>query len=284
MIHISFVEPTTKKWRDWRKQCEQEQGIHNKAIEAGELSKVKTDVYKGKKYDIKKDVFINPDGPFHGKCAFCEQKIYSNQHVDIEHFRPKGGIKDENNKPIQIDDDGETIDHPGYYWLAYDWRNLLPSCVLCNQPSSDHSEGPIGKRNYFPVKDFRACRPGEEEQEEPLLLHPVFRDPKDHLRVDETGVLVALTKEGRKCIDILALNERNLPKDRRDKYLEVRDKVGALYLELATDKHSNKAVRLKKDIRDIKKGAYEYCAAARKAIEDARADMELGWSDLETKD
>ena len=298
MIHIHFDEPTTQKWQDWRKQCDEEQKNHNKAIEAGGPSKVKDDVYKGKNHNIKKDVFINTAAPFYGKCAFCEQNIYRNQHGDIEHFRPKAGVKDENNKPIQIEVNGKTIDHPGYYWLAYDWKNLLPSCELCNRPSSEHSEGPIGKRNYFPVKGSHAFRPGEEKQEKPLLLHPVFCDPKDHLQVDETGVMVYLTDEGCACIKIFGLNERDLINARKEKYSEVHDKVKLLLLELRTAPSISVAAKLKKVIHDIKQGAYVHCAAPRKAIEDtreaiedtleavqdARDAIESMWSDQESKD
>src|SRR3954454_1457494 len=56
---------------------------------------------------------------FHRKCAYCE---ISTARVDweVEHYRPKGRV-------------AERQGHPGYYWLAYDWDNLFPSCTFCNQ-------------------------------------------------------------------------------------------------------------------------------------------------------
>jgi hypothetical protein len=27
---------------------------------------------------------------------------------------------------------GKSVEHPGYFWLAYHWKNLLPSCAFCN--------------------------------------------------------------------------------------------------------------------------------------------------------
>ena len=31
----------------------------------------------------------------------------------------------------------EDSSHTGYYWLAYTWANLYPSCVFCNQRRKD---------------------------------------------------------------------------------------------------------------------------------------------------
>lgn len=57
---------------------------------------------------------------FHGKCAYCESRYTSTQPVDVEHYRPKGGVE-------------EAPDHGGYWWLAMKWENLLPSCIDCNR-------------------------------------------------------------------------------------------------------------------------------------------------------
>lgn len=53
---------------------------------------------------------------FHYKCAYCESRI---EKCEVEHYRPKGRV------------DGSA--HPGYYWLAYEWENLYPSCESCNK-------------------------------------------------------------------------------------------------------------------------------------------------------
>ena len=57
---------------------------------------------------------------FHGKCAYCESRYDIVGPVDIEHFRPKKGV------------DGDPA-HRGYWWLAANWENLLPSCLDCNR-------------------------------------------------------------------------------------------------------------------------------------------------------
>ncbi|WP_053058490.1 hypothetical protein [Pedobacter sp. BMA] len=57
---------------------------------------------------------------YHGKCAYCE-RYYK---LDVEHYRPKGAISDEYNNSLR---------KIGYYWLGYEWSNLLPSCISCNR-------------------------------------------------------------------------------------------------------------------------------------------------------
>src|SRR6266567_3958956 len=73
---------------------------------------------------------------FNDKCAYCERLI-SGYYGDAEHFRPKGAVNCNDGagelvKPSgQIPDpaNGDVLEmpHPGYFWLAYDWRNLVPS-------------------------------------------------------------------------------------------------------------------------------------------------------------
>ncbi len=58
-----------------------------------------------------------------GKCCFCESMFRHIGHGDVEHFRPKAGW-------VQAD---EPLNKPGYFWLAYDFDNLLLSCEICNQ-------------------------------------------------------------------------------------------------------------------------------------------------------
>ena len=59
---------------------------------------------------------------YNSKCGYCEGEIkVSNSTPRIEHYRPKNGIK------------GISKDkHKGYYWLGYEWTNLLLACEVCN--------------------------------------------------------------------------------------------------------------------------------------------------------
>lgn len=119
---------------------------------------------------------------FHGKCAYCESRYIATQPMDVEHFRPKSEITDL---------DGGPPIRPGYYWLASEWANLLPSCIDCNRPRNH--QGPngeivrLGKATLFPLapKSPRA-RFGESiEAERPLLLDPCRDRPEDYLIFSE---------------------------------------------------------------------------------------------------
>jgi len=107
---------------------------------------------------------------FHGKCAYCEHKPLAGYPGDVEHYRPKGKVDEDEN-------------HPGYYWLAYDEHNLLPACSLCNQPAR-------AKLTHFPLKDGVHSRDLRSvAAEDPLLLNPYNQavDPFAHLEFNEAG-------------------------------------------------------------------------------------------------
>ena len=273
MIHINFTEPVTEEWQRWCSDCELEQASHNTKIQSGQNSEVKSSIYKGQKH-----VYIDPDGPFHGKCAYCESEIYSNQFGDIEHFRPKAGLKDyPTGQSVKIEINGISQDHPGYYWLAYDWKNLLLSCVLCNRLSSGHSSHQIGKGNYFPVNGSHAINPGDEVNEDPLLIHPVFENPEDHLKVDESGIFYSKngSLRGETCIRIFGLNDRGLPNERKATYKKVSDRIILVLMERLTNRDTNS--ELPDDIKRIDEGFEAFTAAARKAILHCKELCERLW-------
>ena len=58
------------------------------------------------------------------KCCYCESKFRASSYGAVEHFRPKGAVRQHSN--------GE-LEYPGYYWLAYSWTNLL---VVCYDPQT----------------------------------------------------------------------------------------------------------------------------------------------------
>lgn len=129
---------------------------------------------------------------FHGKCAYCESFFASTQPVDVEHYRPKGEVEGE-------------AGHPGYWWLAMIWSNLLPSCIDCNrrreQVTPDASAPSLvrlveqgdrnrwrklstGKASAFPLSAGSVRASGEHDPldvETPLLLDPTREDPAKHL-------------------------------------------------------------------------------------------------------
>ncbi len=118
---------------------------------------------------------------FHGKCAYCESFYGSQAPVDVEHYRPKGSIEGEPH-------------HTGYWWLAMDWCNLLPSCLDCNRRRKQLNPTTIsdlkvlydtmlsGKQDSFPVAGVRAVAEATEfATEEAILLDPTRDNPDEHL-------------------------------------------------------------------------------------------------------
>jgi uncharacterized protein (TIGR02646 family) len=118
------------------------------------------------------------------KCAYCEAPAPASASWDVEHYRPKGRVS-------------ERRDHPGYYWLAYEWDNLLLSCELCNRRRKDRptweqgDQGTTsGKVDRFPLADemTRAMAPDHDlAAEARLLLDPTVDDPEAHVRFDLDG-------------------------------------------------------------------------------------------------
>jgi uncharacterized protein (TIGR02646 family) len=213
-IDIKLPSPSLDKlewrrWERWLKTCKEatESQGHDPTFDRRIYNRYKKFFYKSQ-----------DDFPFYGKCGYCERAI-GNQHGDVEHFRPKGGVTDQNNKMIG--------DHPGYYWLAYNWQNLLISCITCNQ---------IMKGNYFPVvNDNYARKPEEIPNEIPLLINPASGhdedDPAKHFRINIEdhspyfGIVSGITQRGITCIEIFKLNEQDQLLDGRRTAIEAAEKL-----------------------------------------------------------
>jgi len=140
----------------------------------------------------------------HGKCAFCEAKITHIAFGDVEHYRPKGGFRQRRKGALKL---------PGYYWLAYDWHNLLVSCAVCNQRF---------KGNRFPLAlhSPRARSPRHDlGRERPLFLNPAEDDPAQHLGFrDHVVYAVNDSPRGKATRQGLGLNRTKLKED-RERYL-----------------------------------------------------------------
>lgn len=98
----------------------------------------------------------------HDKCWYVECTNPGTDD-DVDHFRPK----------LRVD---EAKDHPGYYWLAFDWTNLRLSCHRANRlrTNSETSETG-GKGDHFPLiePELRAYSPAQNyKQENPGILDP----------------------------------------------------------------------------------------------------------------
>jgi uncharacterized protein (TIGR02646 family) len=114
------------------------------------------------------------------KCWYCESReVRSDKHVD--HFRPKNRVGE-----------GGCEKHPGYWWLAFDWKNFRYCCAFCNSSREDLATGNVGgKADRFPLRDegrrcWQSTQPLSEEQ--PTLLDPTVEGDPALLWFDEDGM------------------------------------------------------------------------------------------------
>jgi uncharacterized protein (TIGR02646 family) len=207
MIRTKFSVPSTDaKWSDWLKRtrsARQQMWAAN-----GSSNDVKIDEAL---YKEQRERFFEA---FHGKCAYCELRLAAGQRFgDVEHFRPKGRVTDIDGKLVF----STQQKHSGYFWLAYNWRNLLPSCLACNRPGTGPEGLTSGKWDRFPTLDkFWSDTAWGVRREKPLLLNPWLDDPEEHLIFDDTGVVGFRTRRGEVTIDVLGLNRDALIDDRRE--------------------------------------------------------------------
>lgn len=274
MIHVLFAPPQTPAWDNWVHSCEAAGQQHSERRSQGLDSKVSS------LYRQQKEVFLGSVGAFHGKCAYCESFIASTQHGDLDHYRPKDGVRDEQNQMVMVvAQDGNPRPHPGYYWLAYHWRNLLPCCRKCNQLNKDPASGrTIGKGMRFPVGSFRAESEGQEAGEEPLLINPVLEDPADHLEVDDLGIMSGRTPKGATTVELLGLNARELVDRRRGAYKATRAKLGGWTSQICLNGLPSPAgqqarYEAEEEIQHVERGEVEFAAAARKALHECREEI-----------
>ncbi len=267
MIRINFTEPKDDEWQKWVTDAQRAAAQIAAVIAAGQTPHFNAALYKRRR-----QVFYDA---FHGKCAYCERKFVLDQSGDIDHFRPKGAVTDENDQEVLVPTADGHAPHPGYYWLAYDWRNLLPCCARCNRPTRLPDGRLVGKSTRFPVQGGNyAWRPGNEQNEAPLFLNPMFDDPEADLGLDvATGLVFPKTPRGKFCIATLDLNREGLPEERRKRFTEVRGRMIAAFSHLQYE-HGDEAVEELAAVIAYVKGTAELSWAGRIAFEQGRQKFE----------
>jgi hypothetical protein len=210
---------------------------------------------------------------FNGKCAYCETVLAANQPGDVEHYRPKGRIKDEAGKIVTVVVDGEEIEHPGYWWLAYEWANLLPSCIDCNRVRGHGDDDEkAGKGEQFPVAGNRAHNPGDEVNEVPLLANPSIEnfDPSTHFEFLENGRIRPLSEIGQVSCAVFGLNTREKLVGQRETAITLAKAalhscmtIGGAMVFAETPDIAAKEKRLRIEVNNIWRGEAPYSAAAR---------------------
>ncbi|WP_156115721.1 hypothetical protein [Colwellia psychrerythraea] len=106
------------------------------------------------------------------KCWYTEAK-FGGDNQEIEHFRPKGQVKDK--------DGNVHDDHDGYNWLAFDLDNYR----LCKGRPNRR------KSTFFPIIDERNRAISEEydwRDETPLFLDPIEDEDPLFITFDENGI------------------------------------------------------------------------------------------------
>ena len=167
-------------------------------LESKNSDNIKSDFYRGK-YD-------KPDGTkgdevveklekiYFGKCAYCE----SNSEILIEHYRPKGRVI--------------KTKHGGYFWLCYEWSNLLPACHDCNTIGKGKSDTFLVKNKHLKLADCMINQELDPDRiiaaymnkiEEPYLLHPEIDEPENFL-----SFKIHFKKDGIALIGLDGVNER----------------------------------------------------------------------------
>ena len=144
---------------------------------------------------------------YNGKCGYCESVIdKGGAYLTLDHYRPRFSPRDDQS-------------HPGYYWLLYEWTNLVPACPRCNTAKSNHFpiDNARGKRvTGPPIKngclDIKACRADAKIllNEYPLLLHPEVDEPEKHFVFLPNGRIKHLTIKGKITVELCDLNRGNL--------------------------------------------------------------------------
>jgi hypothetical protein len=283
-------------WEDWKDEWEKKRKAANPNLQESKNFEIKfrEDIWS----DLKKWLLNNI---FYNKCAYCETSL-RRSYGDAEHYRPKGrvkarpsfrpidGVKTQakgNAKFVMVqanDETGNLINHPGYFWLAYNWKNLLPSCDRCNTGE--------GKNDLFPVnqihelirkltedevnklkaqpyqskkwKGFYYLQPEDlNAMEDPLLLHPYVDDPSVHLLFGDKGIVTSVkgSEKGAKSIEVYKLDTKALNDDRQVYQERIRTRYFGTLNNARGDPKKVKE-KARKAINDFILGKEPYSAAA----------------------
>jgi hypothetical protein len=249
-------------WKVWKERAEAATGKVVEGFEAWLESGTETPFqfkFTNEIWKELKDWLL--ENVFYQKCAYCEREI-SGYYGDAEHYRPKGAVKRKTlagsleQVHVEVPDPQQgrlaRITHPGYFWLAYDWHNLLPSCVFCNSGQGKNER--FDAEHYFVMvkceqaeidalppsqkprqskkwPDYYYLSPaGLDVRESPLLLNPLNafgqRDPRKHIRFGVRGTIAAVDESplGRTSIETFQLQSERLRIARQRAQEEFRSK------------------------------------------------------------
>jgi uncharacterized protein (TIGR02646 family) len=157
---------------------------------------------------------------YQSKCGYCESNSAAAATFRVDHFRPKNQIIN-------------TPGHLGYYWLGYEWSNLILSCEKCNRKKSNHFpieneanriHAPVLDQTGLPENDYRIVNSEIWRTEGALLLNPEIDDVDEHLYFNPDGGIRHLTARGEITIELCGLNREDLVLARKKVIDDFRNK------------------------------------------------------------
>jgi uncharacterized protein (TIGR02646 family) len=167
---------------------------------------------------------------YNGKCAFCNQTPKGSP-LQVEHFRPKNGLKD--------------YVHTGYYWLGYEWTNLLYACGNCNSTKNNHfpllrGVARVLNPRWISVDKFNLKESlsysNSLKAEKYVLINPEIDNPEKHLYYESDGKIGFRDYRGEISIKRYNLNRDELYLEGRKQLLDDFLKKIAKRLQRFTDK------------------------------------------------
>ncbi|MFR5659485.1 MAG: retron system putative HNH endonuclease [Butyricimonas faecihominis] len=172
------------------KPCRTTHTRRKELIDQGEYIDNKNYNSRYKQSDIKEKLKVI----YHGKCAFCEQKV---EQLHVEHYRPKGI----------------------YYWLAYSWDNLILACPTCNEHKGVNFEL-NGTRCSFDnneenLRNINNLSSGYNISEQPKMVNPEISDPTGHITFSKDGKIDSLDSNFKYTINTCRLDRKYLNDERR---------------------------------------------------------------------
>ena len=218
------------------------------------------------------------------KCWYCEAR-QERSDMPIDHFRPKNRVGEEG-----------CEEHPGYWWLAFDWKNFRYSCTYCNSRRRD-AETDItgGKAGRFPLRvEAKRCWEPDDllSEEQPVLLDPTVITDPGLLWFNDDGLARPthserhaswLHRRARESIDIYHLNHSDLKEARQTvcnicrRKVQEGDEAWTEYRRGSTraEEQFKKAVE---DLEELMAENAEYSAAARATVMGLRS-VDRPWLD-----
>ncbi len=154
--------------------------------------------------------------------------------------------------------------------MAYDWKNYLLSCLVCNQK---------WKLAYFPLKENNPNLPPDPDSKyTPLVLNPFMGpDPRTHLEFGPDGEVKPRDGSvyGGATIDVCGLDRVNLRRARMEKAKKAHALVSQL---LDADDSSPEFDRIAKELYESGNADYAHSGLAKTVLAQFGS---ISWAELE---